>query len=252
MALKVLSWNVNGIRSAIRKGFCDSITLQDPDIVCLQEVKATPSQVELALPVYEAYWFNSEKAGYAGVATLCKTKPRDVIQGLGHMHHDHVGRALTLEFDEYYVVNLYSPNSQRGLTRLEYRTQQWEPDLREFLGKLDRKKPVIFCGDFNVAHEEIDLKNPKANRRNAGFTDEERSEFGKLLASGFLDTFREIEKGPGHYTWWTYRHDARARNIGWRLDYICISQRLRPHLKAAQIHAEVHGSDHCPVSVILN
>ena len=250
--MKILSWNVNGIRAAQKKGLEAQILKLNPDIFCLQEVKAYPEQVLLDFPEYTAYWMNSEKAGYAGVATFTKKKPVQIIKGLGLNTHDNVGRIITLEFDDHFVTNIYSPNSQRGLLRLDYRIKQWEPDLRSFLTDLDKVKPVIFCGDLNVAHQERDLKNPKANRKNAGFTDEERAAFDTLLNCGFLDSFRVFEADGGHYSWWTYRNQARERNIGWRIDYVCVSDRLKPKLRSASIHPEIHGSDHCPVSIDLD
>lgn len=247
--MKLISMNVNGIRAAQKKGLEGNLLKEAPDVICFQEVKARPEQVDLLWDSYHSFWMNSEKAGYAGVATFCKDKPLNVIKGLGSDKHDHVGRIITLEFEEYFVSNIYSPNSQRGLQRLDYRVEEWEPDLRSFLRNLDEKKPVIFCGDLNVAHREVDLKNPKPNKNNAGFTELEREAFSCLLEQGFIDTFRHFNQDPENYTWWTYRNNARERNIGWRLDYVCISKRLQSKLISAKIHSEIYGSDHCPVSI---
>lgn len=252
MTMKFISWNVNGLRACIKAGFWDFLKRSDADIVCVQETKATPKDVPLDLPEgYSAFWNSAEKKGYSGTAMFTRVSPLKVSYGLGLPDHDREGRIITAEFPEYYVVNCYTPNSKRELLRLDYRHQQWDVLFLQYLKKLEKKKPVIFCGDLNVAHTEIDLANPKTNKRNAGFTDEERSGFSNLVGAGFVDTFREFEKGGGHYTWWSQRTDARARNIGWRIDYWCISPALRPRLKKSWILPEVKGSDHCPVGMEL-
>lgn len=250
--MKLISWNVNGIRSVMQKNFFDFITDAHPDILCIQETKAQPEQVKLELQGYQAFWNSAEKKGYAGIATLTGIEPLRVLYGMGIPEHDREGRLMTLEFPEYYLVNVYTPNAQRGLTRLDYRSRQWDIDFLNFLKKLETRKPVIFCGDLNVAHQEIDLANPKANRRNAGFTDEERAGFERIIKAGFIDTFREFVKEGGHYTWWTHRFNAREKNIGWRIDYVCISSALRPRLQGAFILPEVRGSDHCPVGIKID
>lgn len=248
---KLISWNVNGIRAAIRKGFVDFVKKYKPDILCVQETKATPDVVDLELPGYEYFWNSAVKKGYSGVATFSKIKPLSVKLGMGIKKHDQEGRVLTLEYKDYYLVNVYTPNSKRGLERLPYRQKEWDVDFLKYLKKIEKKKPVIFCGDLNVAHTEIDLTNPKANRRNHGFTDEEREGFDNFIKKGFIDTFREFEQGGGHYTWWSQMHNARARNIGWRIDYFCVSKKLKPKLKKASILSKVMGSDHCPVTLEL-
>lgn len=222
-----------------------------PDILCLQEVKCSADLGNLLLDGYEQYWNYAEKKGYSGTAIFTKIKPNKVQPGMGADEHDREGRVLTAEYDDFYLVNVYTPNSKRDLSRLAYRQKEWDVAFLKYLKKLEKKKPVIFCGDLNVAHQEIDLKNPKANRRNHGFTDEEREGFTNLLKAGFIDTFREFEKGGGHYTWWSQLFKARERNIGWRIDYFCISPALRPRLQSASILPEVMGSDHCPVQIIL-
>ncbi|MEK6874692.1 MAG: exodeoxyribonuclease III [Nanoarchaeota archaeon] len=248
--MKLLSWNVNGIRAILGKTFKEFVTEHDPDILCLQETKAHPEQVDHEFLGYHQFWNTAEKKGYAGVAIFSKQKPITTIYGMGIQEHDTEGRVITLEFSDYYLVNVYTPNSQRGLTRLDYRIK-WDADFLKFLKKLEHKKPVIFCGDLNVAHQDIDIANPTTNKKNPGFTDEERSNFGLILNSGFIDTFREFNKEPGQYTWWQYMHNCRARNIGWRIDYWCISTTLRPKLKGAFILSKVMGSDHCPVGIVL-
>jgi len=250
--MKLISWNVNGIRAAIKKGFLDFLQSADPDIICLQEVKAMPEQVELELPDYKQYWNPAVKKGYSGVAVFSKTEPLDVQSGFGMEEHDQEGRVLTLKYDSYYLVNVYTPNAKRELLRLDYRTQEWDVLFLEHVVKLQEEKPVIFCGDLNVAHKEIDLANPKTNRRNAGFTDEERAGFDNIVSAGFIDTFREFEQEGGHYSWWSYRSGARERNVGWRIDYFCISPELRPQLKSAYILPDVMGSDHCPIAIELS
>jgi len=248
--IRLISWNVNGIRAALKKGLLDIFPNQNPDILCLQETRARPEQVaDVAWPEeYKQFWNIAEKAGYAGTATFTRIEPLDVIRGIGNENHDNEGRVLTLEFPDRYVVNCYTPNAQRGLTRLDYR-QQWDRDFLDFLKNLEKKKPVIFGGDLNVAHTGIDLARPKQNVRNHGFTIEERTGFGNILNAGFIDTFRVFEKGGGQYTWWSNIANARERNIGWRIDYWVISGSLRPRLMRAWILNEVHGSDHCPVGM---
>ena len=251
--VKLVSWNVNGIRAALKKGAMDYFTALKADVICLQETKAHPGDVQhVAWPKgYEVFWNSADKKGYSGTAVITKVKPLSVTNDIGVAAHDKEGRVVTAEFAEFYLVNVYQPNSQRGLTRLEYRTKEWDPAFLAYLKKLGKKKPVVFCGDLNVAHTELDLTNPKTNRRNAGFTDEERERFGLVLESGFVDTFREFEKGPGHYSWWSQMMNCRARNIGWRVDYFVASTALRPALKRAWISPEVMGSDHCPVGLEL-
>ena len=251
--MKLVSWNVNGIRAVLKKGFLDYMARVDADVICLQETKAHPGDVaHVAWAAgYQAHWYSAVKKGYSGTVIFTRVKPLAVTNGIGADGHDDEGRVITAEFKDYYLVNVYQPNSQRGLTRLQYRTEEWDPAFLKHLKKLEKKKPVVFCGDLNVAHTEIDLTNPKTNRRNAGFTDEERTNFTALLAQGFVDTFREFEPGPGHYTWWSQMMNCRARNIGWRVDYFVASEKLRPALKRAWISPEVMGSDHCPVGLEL-
>ena len=247
--MKLVSWNVNGLRAVLRKNFLDYLAEEQPDILCLQETRADPNEVEQLWPVsYTTYWNCAQKKGYAGTCIFTRTRPLAITCGIGRAEHDGEGRVLTAEFAEFYVVNVYVPNSQRELTRLAYR-QQWDRDFRRYLKKLDRKKPVIFCGDFNVAHTELDLTNPKSNLGEHGFTLEERAGFSALIKAGFIDTFREFEKGGGHYTWWSPMPGVRDRNVGWRIDYVLISARLRPRLKRAFIRCDVAGSDHCPVGI---
>ncbi|MDK2929082.1 MAG: exodeoxyribonuclease [Methanococcus sp.] len=248
--MKMLSWNVNGIRACLKNGFMDFLERESPDIMCIQETKVQSGQVQLGLDGYFQYWNYAERKGYSGTAIFTKIKPNNVILGMENSEHNNEGRVITLEFDEYYLVNVYTPNSQRGLTRLEYR-QKWDEDFLNYIKTLETKKPVVFCGDLNVAHKEIDLKNPKTNVKNAGFTPEERNGFDNIVNSGFLDTFREFNNEPDNYSWWSYRFNARARNIGWRIDYFCISKSLKGNLKDAFIMPEVMGSDHCPVGIIF-
>jgi exodeoxyribonuclease III len=250
--LRLVSWNVNGIRSIHKKGFLDFFATTAPDVLCLQETRATAEQVDgLAWPDgYKRFWYPAEKPGYAGTGVFTRVEPISVTRGIGVKEHDHEGRVLTLEFADYFVVDCYTPNSQRELTRLDYR-QQWDAAFLGFLRRLGKKKPVAFCGDINVAHTELDLARPKENVRNHGFTIEERTGFSNILAAGFVDTFREFEKGGGHYTWWSNLNNARARNIGWRIDYWVISSALRPRLKGASILKDVTGSDHCAVAIEL-
>jgi exodeoxyribonuclease-3 len=251
--MKLVSWNVNGIRAALKKGAMDYFATVKADVICLQETKAHPGDVQhVAWPSgYQVFWNSADKKGYSGTVMFTRVKPLSVTNGIAAAAHDTEGRVITAEFAEFYLVNVYQPNSQRGLTRLGYRTKEWDPVFLAYLKGLEKRKPVVFCGDLNVAHTEIDLKNPKSNRRNAGFTDEERANFSTLLAKGFLDTFREFEKGPDHYTWWSQMMNCRARNIGWRVDYFVASAALRPALKKAWISPEVMGSDHCPVGLEL-
>ena len=249
--MKILSWNVNGLRAVQKKGFGDWLRKARPDILCVQESRALPEQVEPDWPkAYEAHWNPAEKKGYSGVVTFTKTPPIKVTRGIGIAEHDREGRVLTTEHDDFFLVNVYVPNAQRSLARLPYR-QDWDRDFLAYLRKLKRRKPVIFCGDFNVAHTEIDLTHPKAHKNNHGFTPEERAGFDAFVAGGFVDTFREFESGGGHYTWWSNMHNARARNVGWRIDYVMVSKNLRPRLKKAFILPEVMGSDHCPVGIEL-
>lgn len=247
--MKLISWNVNGIRACVQKGFLDFFKEADADIFCIQESKMQEGQLELELPGYHQYWNYAERKGYSGTAIFTKQEPLSVMYGMGIEEHDKEGRVITLEFEDFYFVTVYTPNSQNELARLEYR-MQWETDFLIYLKKLEEKKNVIFCGDLNVAHQEIDLKNPKTNRRNAGFTDEERGKFTELLQAGFIDTFRYFyPEETGIYSWWSYRFKAREKNAGWRIDYFCVSKALEKQLVSAKIHTEVFGSDHCPVEV---
>jgi exodeoxyribonuclease III len=246
--MKIVSWNVNGIRSIAGKGFYEFVAQTDPDIICLQETKASPEQIDLNLPEYPfRYWDVAEKKGYSGTAVFSKIEPRSFTAGISHEEHTKEGRICTVEFDDFYLVNVYVPNSQRELLRLEYRTQRWDRDFLAYLKELERSKPVVFCGDLNVAHTEIDLTNPKSNQRNAGFTIEERTSFDKVLAAGFVDTFRHFTKEGGHYTWWSYMGRAREKNIGWRIDYFCVSADLIDRVTKSYILPHVMGSDHAPV-----
>ena len=250
--MKFISWNVNGIRAVLKKGFMDFLQEQNPDIICLQETKAHKEQVDISLDNYPFdYWNSAVKKGYSGTAIFSKKEPLNIIYDIGIEEHDQEGRVITAEFEDYYLVTVYTPNSKRELLRLEYR-QQWDIDFLKFVKELEKKKPVIFCGDLNVAHKEIDLKNPKTNRRNPGFTDEERASFDNIESAGFIDTFREFNVEGGHYTWWSYMFQARTKDIGWRIDYFCISESLKPQLKDAYILKDVLGSDHAPVVMELN
>jgi exodeoxyribonuclease-3 len=252
IVMKLLSWNVNGVRAVARKKGFNFLSEEQPDVLCLQETRARPEQVGPILPEYPyRYWNAADKAGYSGTVCFSKTEPLRVQQGMGKAQHDKEGRLITLTYPEYHLVNVYTPNAQRGLLRLSYR-QQWDRDFRAYLRRLERSKPVVFCGDLNVAHKEIDLTHPTANRLNAGFTDEERRGFTEHLSAGFIDSFREFCKEGGHYTWWSMATRARERNVGWRIDYFCISRRLRPALKSAFILPQIMGSDHCPVGIILD
>ncbi len=248
---KFISWNVNGLRACEGKGFSDSFRLLDADFFCLQETKMQQGQLDLSFEGYESYWNYADKKGYSGTAIFTRRKPISVAYGIGIDEHDHEGRVITLETDSFYLVNVYTPNSQDGLRRLDYR-MKWEDDFQAYLRRLDAVKPVVVCGDMNVAHQEIDLKNPKTNRRNAGFTDEEREKFTQLLASGFTDTFRLLHPEEITYSWWSYRFKAREKNAGWRIDYFVTSQRLDEKVKEANIHTEIYGSDHCPVELVLD
>lgn len=250
--MKLVSWNVNGLRACMEKGFLDSFALLDADVFCLQETKLQPHQIQLELPGYQMFWNSAEKKGYSGTALFTRLEPVAVTYDLDDAYHVGEGRAITLELPGCYVVTVYSPNAQEGLKRIEYR-MSWEDALRRYLQKLDQKKPVILCGDLNVAHEEIDLKNPGPNRGNAGFSDQEREKFSDLLSSGFVDTFRVLHPGlTGAYSWWSYRFHARENNAGWRIDYFLASQRLLEKLQDASIHSDIYGSDHCPVSLTLD
>lgn len=251
--MKLVSWNVNGIRSILGKGLLDFWAAEKPDVLCLQETKARPAQVaDVAWPRgFDAHWNSAERPGYSGVASFFCRSPVGTTTGIGRDEHDREGRVVTLEYEDFFLVNVYTPNSQRELTRLDYRTRSWEPDFRHHLKTLEKAKPVVVCGDLNVAHTEEDLANPKTNRRNAGFTDEERGAFQALLDAGFVDTFRLFTKGNGHYTWWSYMNNARPRNIGWRIDYFLVSEALVPRVKSARILPHVAGSDHCPVVLEL-
>ncbi len=249
--MKFVSWNVNGLRACLGKGFLDSVRSLNPDALCLQEIKMFAGQAEIDLPEYTEYWNSAERAGYSGTAVFTKTPPLSVAYGIGVEEHDHEGRVITLEFDSFYLVTVYTPNAKQELERLDYR-MVWEDAFRAYLKGLDEKKPVVVCGDMNVAHEEIDLKNPKTNRGNAGFTDEERGKMTELLAAGFCDTYRTLHPDETGYSWWSYRFHAREKNVGWRIDYFLVSERLMPQVKAAAIHPEIFGSDHCPVSVEID
>ena len=248
--MKLVSWNVNGIRAVMKKGFLDFVKKEAPEVLCIQETKAHPDQVDEMLQDYEHFWNSAEKKGYSGTAVFSKKPPLSVSYGIGIEKHDKEGRVITLEFNGFYLVNVYTPNAQHGLTRLKYR-MEWDSDFLKYLKRLESKKPVVFCGDLNVAHTEIDLKNPKSNKKNPGFTEEERQDFTNFIENGFIDTFRHFNKDPDNYTWWSYRFNARAKNIGWRIDYFCISKSLLPKLKSASILSKVMGSDHCPVSIEL-
>ncbi len=248
---KLISWNVNGLRACVGKNFESEFLSLDADFFCLQETKLQAGQLGLEFDGYCSFWNYAEKKGYSGTAIFAKEEPISVTYGMHDAYYDNEGRVITLEYDEYFVVTCYTPNAQDGLKRIEYR-MSWEDKFRQYLLELDSRKPVIFCGDLNVAHEEIDLKNPKSNRGNAGFSDEERGKFTELLQSGFVDTFRCFYPDlTGAYSWWSYRFNARANNAGWRIDYFCVSERLKDRLVSASIHSEIYGSDHCPVELII-
>ena len=248
--MKFISWNVNGLRACVGKEFEQQFKDLDADFFCLQETKMQAGQLDLSFPGYESYWNYADKKGYSGTAIYTKHNPLSVTYGIDIDEHDHEGRVITLEMDDFYLVTVYTPNSQDGLRRLEYR-MKWEDDFQAYLHKLDEKKPVIVCGDMNVAHQEIDLKNPKTNRKNAGFTDEEREKMTQLLSNGFIDTFRTLYPEQVTYSWWSYRFRAREKNTGWRIDYFLISERLKDRLEDAKIHTEIMGSDHCPIEITL-
>ena len=250
--MKLISWNVNGLRACVGKNFLEFFAQADADIFCIQESKLQEGQIELDLPGYHQYWNYAKKKGYSGTAIFTKKEPLGVSYGLGIEEHDQEGRVITLEFDKFYMVTVYTPNSQNELARLSYR-MEWEDAFLSYLKKLEESKPVIVCGDLNVAHKEIDLKNPKTNRKNAGFTDEEREKFSRLLDNGFIDTFRYFyPDAEGIYSWWSYRFQARAKNAGWRIDYFLASECLKDLLKSAHIHTEILGSDHCPIECVLD
>ena len=249
--MKLISWNVNGLRACEGKGFSDAFRQLDADFFCLQETKMREGQLDLQFEGYQSYWNYAEKKGYSGTAIFTRHQPLNVTYGIGIDEHDHEGRVITLEMPDFFLVTVYTPNSQDELRRLDYR-MKWEDDFQDYLQRLDAKKPVIVCGDLNVAHQEIDLKNPKTNRRNAGFTDEEREKFTALLNKGFIDTFRTLYPEQITYSWWSYRFHAREKNAGWRIDYFVTSQRLLERIKDAKIHTEIMGSDHCPVELLLS
>lgn len=250
--MKLISWNVNGIRACVNKGFKEFFEKINADIFCIQETKCQPEQIELEFDGYYAYWNSAEKKGYSGTAIFTKQKPICVTYGIGIDEHDKEGRVITLEFKDFYMVNIYTPNAKRGLERLDYR-QIWEDEIRKYLLKLNQEKPVIMCGDLNVAHKEIDLKNPKSNRGNAGFTDEEREQMTALLSAGFIDTFRYIYPDKtDSYSWWSYMGKAREKNVGWRIDYFIVSKDIKDKIEDAMIYPEIMGSDHCPVGLIIN
>lgn len=249
--MKFISWNVNGLRACVGKGFCEIFESLNADFFCLQETKMQEGQLDITFPGYESYWNYADKKGYSGTAVFTKHKPLSVTYGFGIDEHDHEGRVITLEMESFYLVTVYTPNSQDGLRRLDYR-MRWEDDFQTHLHKLDEIKPVIVCGDLNVAHQEIDLKNPKTNHKNAGFTDEERAKMTQLLENGFMDSFRTLYPEQITYSWWSYRFRAREKNAGWRIDYFLLSNRLRDQLSDAKIHTEIFGSDHCPVEVDVN
>ena len=251
--MKFISWNVNGIRAAVKSGFGDFVHKTKPDVLCLQETRVAQEDIpKLEMEGYHPFWTHAEKKGYSGTAIFTRVEPLSITEGMGVAKHDKEGRVLTAEFKKFFLVSVYVPNSKRDLSRLPYREKEWDVDFLKYLKKLEKKKPVVFCGDLNVAHQEIDLTHPKSNVKNHGFTPEERKGFDHLVAAGFIDTFREFEKGGGHYTWWSHFANCRARNIGWRIDYFLISKALRPKLKKAFILPEIHGSDHCPVGIELD
>ena len=250
--MKLISWNVNGIRACINKGFKDFFNEIDSDIFCIQETKCQKDQIDLEFERYTSYWNSAEKKGYSGTAIFTKQKPISVTYGIGIEEHDKEGRVITLEFEKFYMINIYTPNSKRELERLEYR-QIWEDEIRKYMLKLNENKPVIMCGDLNVAHKEIDLKNPKTNRHNAGFTDEERNKMTELLDAGFVDTFRVLYPDKENaYSWWSYMGHAREKNVGWRIDYFIVSKSIENCIKDAKIHSEIFGSDHCPVELEID
>ena len=249
--MKFISWNVNGFRACLNKGFEEFFKNEDADFFCIQETKMQPDQADFKPDGYYQYWYSAEKKGYSGTAIFAKHEPISVWYGLDIDKHDHEGRAITLEYDKFYLLCVYTPNSQRELARLDYR-QEWEDDLREYIKSLDSTKPVIYCGDLNVAHEEIDLKNPKTNHHSAGFTDEERNKFTELLNAGFRDTFRTLYPEKVEYSWWSYMFHAREKNVGWRIDYFVVSDRIMPKVKDSKIYTQIMGSDHCPVGIEID
>ena len=248
--MRFVSWNVNGLRACVGKGFEESFSKLDADFFCLQETKMQADQLDLQFPGYESFWNFADKKGYSGTAIFTRQKPIQVTYGIGVDEHDHEGRVITMEMEDFYLITCYTPNSQDGLRRLDYR-MKWEDDFMDYLKRLDAVKPIILCGDLNVAHEEIDLKNPKTNRKNAGFTDEERAKMTRLLSNGFIDSFRQLYPEQVTYSWWSYRFRAREKNAGWRIDYFIVSERLLQRIKDAKIHTEILGSDHCPVELEL-
>lgn len=248
--MKFVSWNVNGLRACVKSGFEEKFKSLDADFFCLQETKMQAGQLDLHFDGYESYWNYADKKGYSGTAIFTKHTPLNVFYGIGVDSHDHEGRVITLEMEDFYLITVYTPNSQDELKRLDYR-MTWESDFLDYINKLNAKKPVIFCGDLNVAHEEMDLKNPKTNRRNAGFTDEERNKMSILLDNGYIDTFRMLYPEQITYSWWSYRFHAREKNTGWRIDYFIVSDRLKDRVQDAKIHTDIYGSDHCPVELIL-
>src|SRR3989338_10633345 len=249
--MKLISWNVNGIKSVLGKGLLDFVKKEKPDVLCLQETRSPKEKVTVELPGYEQFWYHAEKPGYSGTAVFTKVKPAKATTGISIEKHDHEGRVLTIEYKDFFLVNVYVPNSKRELERLPYRTKEWDVDFLKYLKSLEKKKPVIFCGDLNVAHKEIDLTYPKENVKNHGFTPEERAGFDNIVKAGFIDTFREFHQDGGHYTWWSPMSNCRAKNIGWRIDYFCVSASLKPRLKESTILKDVLGSDHCPVELVL-
>ena len=249
--MKFISWNVNGFRACLTKGFAEFFEEADADFFCIQETKMQPGQAEFETPDYHQYWYSAEKKGYSGTAIFAKKEPLTVSYGLGIEEHDHEGRAITLEYEDFYLLCVYTPNAQRELARISYR-MEWEDALREYMKELDSKKPVIYCGDLNVAHEEIDLKNPKTNHFSAGFSDEERGKFTELLQAGFKDTFRSLYPEKVQYSWWSYMYGARAKNVGWRIDYFVVSDRIMYKVKDSFILNEIMGSDHCPVGIEID
>ena len=251
--MKIISWNVNGIRAVLKKGFLDFIKQEKPDIICIQETKAAPEQVDAILENYPyQYWNSAEKKGYSGTAIFSKIKPISIKNDLKIEKHDHEGRVICMELKNYYLVTVYTPNSKRDLSRLDYRANEWDIDFLKYLKELEKDKPVVFCGDLNVAHKEIDLKNPKTNKKNAGFTNEERAGFENYMHSGFIDTFRMFNQEPEHYTWWSYMFNSRAKNVGWRIDYFCISECIKNKLQKSIILPEIMGSDHAPISIEID
>ncbi|MBQ2944436.1 MAG: exodeoxyribonuclease III [Ruminococcus sp.] len=249
--MKFISWNVNGLRAVMTKGFEDIFKNLDADVFCLQETKLQEGQIDLAFEGYHSYWNYADKKGYSGTAIFTKREPLGVTYGMGIDEHDHEGRLITLEFEDFYFITVYVPNSQDGLKRLDYR-MKWEDDFLSYINSLQEKKPVVYCGDLNVAHKEIDLKNPKTNRKNAGFTDEERGKFSDVLKAGYIDTFRHFYPDlEGAYSWWSYRFHAREKNAGWRIDYFVTSASMKDRLRSAKIHSDIFGSDHCPVELVI-